>query len=179
MNIIDLINISSNNRKFISVLGFGEPTTSLDLLTGMVNGKVEPYSFDIQIEPNPNNQNFVPKAIDIANECKNRFDITSFYSSVEKSNLKNNSKIVIINSFTNTESILIETYNSVDPGTVIALTLYRSSSLVNEQVTNFVNKQNIGFSFADSKEIPYIIKNEAPIKKVNKTKVTRSRSLMT
>ena len=52
MNIIDLINISSNNRKFISVLGFGEPTTSLDLLTGMLNGKVEPYSFDIQIEPN-------------------------------------------------------------------------------------------------------------------------------
>jgi hypothetical protein len=179
MNIIDLINISSNNRKFISVLGFGEPTTSLDLLTGMVNGKVEPYSFDIQIEPNPNNQNFVPKAIDIVNESKNRFGITSSYSSVEKSNLKNNSKIVIINSFTNTESLLSETLNTVDIGSVIALTLYNDNSLVKEQVTKFINEQNIGFSFADSKEIPYIIKNEAPIKKLYKPKVTRTKSLMT
>ena len=179
MNIIDLLNISSNNGKFISVLGFGETTTSLELLTGMVSSKIEPYGFDIQIEPNQNNQNFVPKAIDIVNESKNRFGINSSFSSVERSSFKNNSKIVIINSFTNTESLLNETLNLVDVGSVIALTLYNNNSLVREQVTKFINEQNIEFSFADSKEIPYIIKNEAPIKKFNKPKITRSRSLMT
>tara|TARA_S200002703_G_scaffold150452_1_gene148804 strand:- start:3230 stop:3769 length:540 start_codon:yes stop_codon:yes gene_type:complete len=179
MNILDLTNISTSKSKSISVLGFGEISSTKELLKGMVNSVIEPLNFDIQIEPNPHNQNFIPKAIDIVNESKNRFNMESKFLSVSKSTFKSNGKITIINSFLNTSELISNAFSSADIGNILIFPLFNTSAKVKSDVEKFVNEQKVELSFLNSKEIPYLIKSQQPLKKFTIPKILRTKSKLT
>jgi hypothetical protein len=178
MNITDLTNIESNENEYISVLGFGEPSTSLEILRGMVKGSIAPRRFDIQIE-SETSRKFVPKAIDIVNETKNRFNINSKYTIVNKSVFNRNARIVIINSLLFTKDLLYQVFNSISPGTVIILPLYNTNNLVKKNIDEFLFELKIELSFSNSKEISYLIKGKTPYKELTVPEVIRTRSRMT